>query len=166
MERTLLKSPDNKLLAFIQGESLIEYAEEYSKPEKIKRILFAVLLSILLLIINEKWFLPFIDWFASTAHCHILLGYSGVFVLLYSMFVGIPLFFAIWIGAIVIPIGINGLIQGQFPPKDLKVYKPTLIIRGWKAHIKSIFHLIFPVLFVALSIWGYFQVDDTYKEVY
>lgn len=141
-------------------EVVIEYAEEFSKTEKFKRIFLYSLLGVLVLIINEKWYLPFINWYVDSVHCHTPLGYSGISVMWYSLFVGLPLFCAFIIGVVTVPIGYKGLIHKQFPPKGMKVYRPTKILRGWKGNLKSIFHLLMPTLFILVSVWGYFQVDQ------
>ncbi len=153
------------MLAFTQGESVIEYAEEFSKGEKLRRILLAMLLGLFIMITHNKWVFPFTSWYADTAHCHTPLGYSGILVLWYSLFVGMPLLCAFIIGVVTVPIGYKGITQKQFPPKGMKVYKPTKILRGWKGHLKSVLHLLIPTLLILLSIWGYFQVDKMPHEV-
>ena len=143
----------------------MEYAEEFSKPEKIKRICLAMLLGVLGLIINEKWYLPFINWYVSTVHCHTPFGYSGISVMWYSIFVGLPLLCAFIIGVFSIPIGCKGLMHKQFPPKGMKVYNPTKILRGWKGNVKSIFFLLIPISLILFSVWGYFQATDLLQKV-
>jgi len=83
----------------------------------------------------------------------------------HSLFVGLPLFIALMIGIVTVPIGFKGLLHKQFPPKGFKVYKPTKILRGWKSKVKSIFHLLMPVFLIMFSVWGYFQVDEMPHEV-
>lgn len=151
--------------AFTQGESVIEYAEEFSKGEKLRRILLAMLLALFIMITLNKWVFPFIYWYADTVHCHTPLGYSGISALWYSLFVGMPLFCAFIIGVFTVPIGYKGIIQKQFPPKEMKVYKPTKILRGWKSDVKSLFHLLLPIFLILVSIWGYFQVEQMPHEV-
>jgi len=152
-------------MGILLKERVIEYAEEFSKPERFKRIFLFLLLGILVLIINEKWYLPFIHWYADTVHCHTPFGYSGISVMWHSLFVGLPLFCAFIIGVVTVPIGYKGLMHGQFPPKGMKVYKPTKILRGWKGKVKSIFHLLIPTSLILFSVWGYFQVDKMPHEV-
>lgn len=137
----------------------MEYAEQYSKPEARKRIGLQVLLGALILICHIKWVQPFIDWYINTAHCHQPYGYSGLSVLWYSLFVGLPLFIALIINFTVLPLGIKGLIEQQFPPKGVKVYKPTKILRGWHAKLKSFSCILIVLLLNLIPIWGYFQVD-------
>ncbi|MBQ4832295.1 hypothetical protein J8L70_03485 [Pseudoalteromonas sp. MMG010] len=118
-----------------------------------------ILLATLGLIINHKWYLPFVNGYVSTVYCQTPFGYSGVSVLWYSLFVGLPLLASLIIGVFTIPIGYKGLIEQQFPPQGMKVYRPTKIQRGWKGKVKSLSHLFIPLFFVSFAIWGYFQVD-------
>ena len=80
-------------------------------------------------------------------------------VLWYSLFVGMPLFCGLLFAIPSVPIGVRGLRDKQFPPKGFKVYKPTKILRGWRAKAKSLSYTFSALLFVALAIWGSFQVD-------
>ncbi len=124
-----------------------------------------MLLGLFIIITHNKWVFPFISWYADTAHCHSPLGYSGISVLWYSLFVGMPLLCAFIIGVVTVSIGYKGITQKQFPSKGMKVYKLTKILRGWKGDLKSAFHLSIPALLILLSIWGYFQVDKMPHEV-
>lgn len=135
----------------------MEYAEEFTQKEKYQRIALTMLFATFIVITHEKWVFPFISWYASTAHCHTPLGFSGASVLWYSVFVGLPLLCAIVIGVVSIPLGIKGLRDKQFPPQGIKVYKPTKIMRGWKATVKSAMHLVIPIALILMSIWGIFQ---------
>ncbi|MEZ9139105.1 MULTISPECIES: hypothetical protein [unclassified Shewanella] len=83
----------------------------------------------------------------------------------HALFVGLPLFSAVIIGLVTVPLGYKGIIHKQFPPKGVKVYKPTSILRGWKASGKSILHLLTPSLFILFSVWGYFQVEQMPHEI-
>lgn len=148
------------MLIFYPKEVVIEFAPEYSKSEKIKRIAFALLLALFVMITHNQWVFPFIGWYADNAHCYSPLGYSGILVLWYFIFVGLPLLSAFIIGVFSLPLGVKSLIQQQFPPKGVKVYKPTVIIKGNKAKIKAIGNILAPLLFVVIALWGFFQVDE------
>ena len=119
----------------------------------------------MVLIINDKWYLPFINWYVDTVHCHKPFGYSGISVMWNALFVGLPAFCALLISIVTVPIGYKGLIDKQFPPKGMKVYKPTKIIRGFKSNLKSMFHLLIPSLLILLAVWGYFQVEKMPQEI-
>lgn len=112
------------------------------------------------MIISIKWFIPFLEWYVDTVHCHTPFGYSGISVLWFSTFVGFPLLSAIFIGLFTLPVGIKGFMHGQFPPKGVKVLQPTKILTGWRANLKLTAHILIPLFFLFFSIWGYFQVDE------
>jgi hypothetical protein len=139
---------------------VIAFAEEFSKKEKLERVTLHIILGTFVVITHQKWVLPYIEWYANTAYCHSPLGYSGITVLWYSLFVGLPVFCSILVGGYSVPVGVKGLRDSQFPPKGVKVYKPTKIIRGWSSKAKSLAHLLSPLLFVAIGVWGSFQVDN------
>ncbi len=143
---------------------MIEYAEEYPKTEKYKRVFLFILLGGLCVIINEKWFLPFLNWYVDTVYCHQPFGYSGISVLWYSLFVGIPLLVVL----LSIPydfICIRAIRQQQFPPQGMKVYKPTKIRRGWQANAQALFFLLITFCFIVFSVWGYFEAGKMPQEV-
>lgn len=153
------------LIIGLLKERVIEYAEEFSKSEKLKRICLFLLLGVLVFIIHKKWFIPFLDWYVDTVHCHTPFGYPGISVLWYALFVGLPLLSAFIIGIVTVPTGFKGLLHKQFPPKEMKVYKPTAIRRGWQGNLKSIFHLLVPALLILCAVWGYFQVGQMPHKV-
>lgn len=143
----------------------MEYAEEYSKDEKNKRILLYILLGGIFVLVNQKWLMPYFSWFVETVHCHHPFGYTGISVLWHSLFVALPLFCAFLVGFFSIPLGYKGLVDGQFPPKGTKVLKPTKIYRGWKGKAQSTVQLLLPMFLVLLSIFGYFYIDELPHEV-
>ncbi|MBU2871122.1 hypothetical protein [Colwellia sp. E2M01] len=147
-----------------KNEETVEYAEQYPKNERIRIILLMMLAATFIVITHEKWVFPFIGWYARTAHCHTPLGFSGISVLWHSVLVGLPLFCALIIGVFTMPIGIKGLKDKQFPPKGMKVLKPTKILKGWKGTFKSVGHIIVPTIMVGIAVWGYFQVDTMPHE--
>ncbi|MEL0658490.1 hypothetical protein V6255_04975 [Psychromonas arctica] len=118
----------------------------------------------MIVITHLKWVFPYIGWYAETAYCHTPFGYSGIMVLWYSLCVGMPLFCGVLFAISSVPVGIKGLRDKQFPPKGFKVYKPTKIVTSWRAKVKSLGYTFGALLFVAVAIWGSFQVDSMPNE--
>lgn len=141
----------------------MEYAPQFSKQEARRRIFLTILVAGFLVLVHLKWLQPLIVFYIETAHCHTPFGYSGFYVLWVGMFVGIPLFFALSISPWALSLGIKGLIHGQFPPKGMKVYKPTKILRGGLGMAKSIALIFFPFIFLMMAVWGSTQVDSMPK---
>ncbi|WP_144206921.1 hypothetical protein [Shewanella donghaensis] len=142
---------------------IIEFAPEFTQAEKIRRVTLYALLGALIVITHNKWVFPYISWYATTAHCHTPFGFSGITVLWYSVFVGLPIFCFFLVSFSLLPMGIKGLQEQQFPPMGVKVYKPTPILRGWKAKLKSLSCIALPIFFIGLGVWGCFQADKMPK---
>jgi hypothetical protein len=82
------------------------------------------------------------------------LGISGVAVLLYGLFVGLPLGLALIIGLTLGRYGFRVLRDGQLPPVGEKVFRPTRIERGRKAKLVGIGQVMAPLMLVAIAVWG------------
>jgi len=136
----------------------MEYAAEYTKKEKMTRILLFALLGLALIFFHTTYFRPFISDFSQKPHCYELLGFNGADYFWHLVFIGIPTS-AFFISLVMLPLGIKGIKEGRFPPESVKVYKPTVIKTGALAYFKSGIHIIVPATILALSIWGYHQVD-------
>ncbi|WP_394203697.1 hypothetical protein [Shewanella waksmanii] len=117
------------------------------------------------MIIHKKWLFPYIGWHAETVHCHQLFNYSGASVLWFSLLVILPLFCSIILALVLLPIGIKGLRYQQFPPPGVKVYRPTRIVNGHLAKLKSLCYILAPLVFVLMAIWGYFQLEHMPTDV-
>ncbi|EHR1282448.1 hypothetical protein ACTBKU_004606 [Vibrio parahaemolyticus] len=136
----------------------MEYASEYTKKEKITRISLFTLLGLGLFFFHTTYFRPFISDFSQRPHCYEWLGFNGAEFFWHLVFIGVPAF-AFLISIVMLPLGIKGIKEGRFPPESVKVYKPTVIKTGAVAYFKSGILIIVPTTTLALSIWGYYQVD-------
>lgn len=141
-----------------------EFADEYTKQEKIRFVILYLTAALFIYITHEQWVFPWLRWYASTAYCHSVFGYSGILILWAGLFVGLPIFLGLLIGTCTVWPGIKTLKQGQYPPKGSKVFKPTKILRGKAATFRGLSLLLAPCLFVAVAIWGAFQVPRMPKE--
>lgn len=115
-----------------------EFADEYTKQEKIRFVILYLTVGPFIYITQEQWVFPWLRWYASTAYCHSVFGYSEILIL--------------WVGLLV------GL------PKGSKVFQPTKILRGKAATFRGLSLLLAPCLFVAVAIWGAFQVPKMPKR--
>ncbi|HHX8561846.1 hypothetical protein ND925_04930 [Vibrio diabolicus] len=136
----------------------MEYAEEYTKKEKITRISLFALLGLVLIFCHTTYFRPFISDFGQSPHCYELFGFNGAEYFWHLVFIGFPAS-AFLISIVMLPLGVKGIKEGRFPPESVKVYKPTVIKTGAVAYLKSGVLIIVPAAILALSIWGYYQVD-------
>ncbi|HCG8254260.1 TPA: hypothetical protein NJ905_004588 [Vibrio parahaemolyticus] len=136
----------------------MEYAAEYTKKEKITRISLFALLGLGLIFFHTTYFRPFISDFSQRPHCYELFGFNGAEYFWHLVCIGVPAS-AFLISIVMLPLGIKGIKEGRFPPESVKVYKPTVIKTGTVAYFKSGSLVIVPAAILALSIWGYYQVD-------
>ncbi|WP_281543743.1 hypothetical protein [Grimontia sp. SpTr1] len=112
----------------------------------------------LLFLTAQFWLLPMIDNFAERPHCYSVFGIQLVNYFWYLVFVGLPL--SIFIPAmLLIPSGVKGWKQGQFPPIGTKVFRRTRIKVGVQGKLFSAFQMLPAILVLALSVWGYFQAS-------
>jgi hypothetical protein len=139
---------------------LPEFAEMLTMTERIRIIVFGILLGAAVVILAKGWLFPWLKGFATTAHCRTVWGVDGVSVLWYGLFVGLPLIVALLILAFVGWRGYKVLRDGQFPPLKEKVARPTRIRRGWVAKFIAYLHFGLCLPLFALSAWGYFQAAE------
>ena len=137
----------------------MEYAEEYTKKEKIVRLSCFILLGAFSIFAANTLFFPFVEDFAARPHCFTFISYNGADIIWHGLFIGMPLSLLLIVTPAMLPMGIKSLKQGQFPPAGTKVYKPTPIATGSKATIKALAFVLMPVLLLAFTVWGTLQVD-------
>lgn len=109
-----------------------EFAQEYSKKEKIYILGKYLSIALAVVLLSEYWLFPAINVFAENSACLEYFGVNGFVIFWYSVFVRIPLFSAFVMWWFIGRIGIRILRDGQVPPKGEKVFHPTKIIRGSK----------------------------------
>jgi len=136
------------------------YAPEHTKQERIKLVIKSASWALPLYICLRYWFFPWLEKYASNARCYDYGTFTGLHVLYYGIFIGMPLSFAVILFAIEGPKNIQIIRLGQYPMPGEKVLSPTKYVYGLRA--KSIAILFFGILFflVGLSIRGYYWAKD------
>ncbi|HDM8211971.1 TPA: hypothetical protein P0E22_001968 [Vibrio harveyi] len=136
-----------------------EYAPQYSKKEKIIRVaiagVFCVLAGVLFKLEGE----PLLQAVAKAPECYEVFGMSGFELLVHMLFFWVPLSVFLLSAVLMLPLGVRGLIEGQFPPKGVKVFRPTAIQRGKLGTFKSLIHLLLPLLCFGFVVWGNGQIE-------
>ncbi|MGD1452882.1 hypothetical protein [Vibrio harveyi] len=136
-----------------------EYAPQYNKKEKIIRIaiagVFCILVSVLFKLEGE----PLLQAVAEAPECYEVFGMSGFELLVHMLFFWVPLSVFLLSAVLMLPLGVRGLIEGQFPPKGVKVFRPTAIQRGKLGTFKSLIHLLLPLLCFGFVVWGNGQIE-------
>jgi hypothetical protein len=141
-----------------------EFAEEYTRAEKLRYFIFYGSLILIPFIVGKIWISPWFKWFVKTGQCHRIYGLHGFEVLMFGLFVGLPCF-AMLACLHFSREGYKIFRDKQWPAKNTKVFKPTKIVHGKKALAIGIAGLILPTLPLVLAIWGYGAAEKLTKDV-
>ncbi|AWB65829.1 hypothetical protein C2869_04960 [Saccharobesus litoralis] len=136
-----------------------EYAPEYSKSEKRLRLSIYLGIALVLILVLKFGLLPFLQSFIESAHCHQSFGVSDIKILWLGLFVGIPMLTSLTLAICFWPLAIKGLVEQQYPPTGVKVFKPTKVLKGSQAKRRCALLLCLPLLFLPITIWGHTQAD-------
>jgi hypothetical protein len=141
-------------------EKIQEFAEQYTLAERVRLVVFGCVSGAVVIGSGKLWLFPWLHAFSASAHCSNLLGFNGTTVLWHGLFVGIPLFSAILVGALVGRRGFKILQQGRTPPAGEKVFRPTPIVRGRRAKLRGLVQFFAALPLVAIAAWGYVQAEQ------
>lgn len=136
-----------------------EYAPQYSKKEKIIRVAIAGVFGLLVGVLFKLEGEPLLQVVAEAPECYEAFGMQGLELLVHMLFFWMPLSVFLLSAVLMLPLGVRGLIEGQFPPKGVKVFRPTAIQRGKLGTLKSLIHLSFPLLCFGFVVWGNGQIE-------
>lgn len=131
-----------------------EYAELYTTKQRLVFIAITLGLLLPLMILMERVGFPALEDYAASAHCRELLGMPGTTVLIYALFVGLPLGGAVLGGVPLAWRGLRIIRDGQSPPRGARVFKPTRIRRGAQARFAGYGHSLPLLFFIGVAIWG------------
>jgi len=134
-----------------------DYAPEYTRRERIIFLVKHMLWFVPLLIATEFWFFDRLEEFSNQAHCYRYGNITGFHLLMYGMFVGIPLSSAVLIAALEGRRSLEVLRLGQNPLPGEKVFQRTKYQFGFKAKVKPIALFCFIGFFLLFSVWGAVQ---------
>ena len=136
-----------------------EYAPEYTSKEKLVRVMSVGVLGVGVFGLYKFIAKPYLEGIASDPECYEIMGISGVEFVWNLIFFGYPFLMFVLTVVLMLPLGIRGFIEGQFPPRGVKVYKPTVIRRGALGVFFSAVHIVLPASAFGLTVWGHFQID-------
>lgn len=137
-----------------------EFAEEYSRRERIRIVVFGIVAGAVLVLAGKIWFFPWLQAFSATAACRTVLGLSGSTVLSYGLFFGLPMSVALAIGLSFGRRGFRILREGRVPPSGEKVFRTTRVERGARAKQAGLLQMLAVVPPFVLALWGLFQAED------
>jgi len=146
-------------------DSTDEFAEQYTLKERVRFVLLWLTLGGAFVLGWKGWLLPRWAEFARTSQCYEFNGVSGIAVVFYTTFVGLPLFLALCMAILSSRRGLKILRDRQAPYKGEKVFRPTKIKRGRAAVVIGWQLVLAPLMFVAIAIWGEFQAGDLVRRI-
>ena len=138
----------------------VEFAPEYTKGERVRFVALGALAGAAVISVCQLWFFPWLRDFSASAPCRSFFGVNGIVLLMYGMFVGVPLLAAVLVGALVSRRGYKILRQGRVPPRGEKVFRPTPVQTGAKARWSGYMQLLSVVPLLGLTVWGAFQAQS------
>lgn len=142
----------------------LEFAEQYSRAERIRIALLGTTAGGFLIALEKLWFSPWLHEFSASAQCRTVFGVSGTTVLFYGLFFGLPVLSGLVVACAFGRRGFKILKDGQVPPLREKSLRLTRIRRGSGAKLIGYLHLAAFVPFLALGVWGYAQADGLSKQ--
>ncbi len=138
----------------------IEFAPEYTKAEKVRFMALGAVAGTVVIALGQFWLFPWLREFSASAPCRAPFGVNGMVLLMYGLFVGVPLLAAVLVGALVGRRGYKVLRQGRVPPSGEKVFRPTQVRTGVRACWSGYVQLLSVVPLLALAAWGAFQAQQ------
>jgi hypothetical protein len=110
-----------------------EFAPRYSTKERRRRLLLHGVLCVLMFVAVFWWALPRLRSYFDTARCETIFGLPGSTVLVYGVFVGLPLAAAILIVLLTARTSLHAIATRRYPPPGRKVYGRVKVKKGWQA---------------------------------
>jgi hypothetical protein len=142
-----------------------QFAPEYSKRERILMVVKAIAVVLPIYLLAQFWFIDWLGVYAATAHCRQYGNINGMQLLLYGLFVFMPLSFVLLIGLLEGKRAIRVLRLGQNPLPGEKVLGRRKYRYGNAARIQPIGLLTVLVILVGISIWGYFHAEKISRMI-
>jgi hypothetical protein len=134
-----------------------EYAPTYSLEERVKYTLISLAIAGAVIFVCNFVLFPRLLMLINHVECQTVYGVSGVAVVMYMAFVGIPLAAAAATAPFILPLALGAIRTRQYPPPGRKVLRKVKIQRGPAAVRMGWFALSFVPFFLALAVWGSFQ---------
>ena len=148
-----------------EHRAMSDYAPLYSKRERIRLALILAAVFLPLLLFAHYCFIPWISAYVPNANCYQYGDHDGLELLIYGVFVAIPLFFALVLLLLLGPRSLRIVRTGQDPLPGEKVLRKTRYRYGIKALLVPLTLLIMLLALVGMSIWGSFQVDKLTSHI-
>lgn len=156
---TTPKEKRYKYPKFVYEEG-VNYAPEYTARERLRKILFILSWVTPALIAYKLWFLPWLGEYAAQAHCDNYGPFTGVHIMFYGIFIGLPAS----MGIVFFTLEGKDILKiyrlGQYPLPTRKVFRPTKYVYGFRARVKAALSGVILLAIFGGSIWGYYAANE------
>jgi hypothetical protein len=151
-----IKTPKSERYKMPANQTGIGYAPEYTTKERINILLKTFAWAGPLVAALQFWFFPWLKQYSANAHCYQYGSFTGLHLIFYGLFIGLPLLMACMILILEGKRSINIIKLGQSPLPGEKVLKPTKYIYGAQAKLKAYLSFALILFALGLSVQGYF----------
>ena len=138
-----------------------DQTEQFDDPERRHRAWIEVTL-IVLTLISLGAIGQLDNWFGGVfqrAECISIWGMPGHTIVIYGIFVGLPIVWAAVVAGLLVPNGVRIIREGQFPVRGVKTLAPQRIVRGWRAKANGYVLALAWVPLAVIAAWGALQAD-------
>ncbi len=140
------------------------YAPLYSKRERIRLVLKLAAIFLPLYLLGQYWLFPAIEQYSTYANCYQYGKVNGVEVVMYGVFVGLPLSCALLVALLFGRRGLRIIRAGQDPLPGEKVLRKTRYRYGKMAWLTPMFTVLFTLYFIGLGVWGASQAEQISRD--
>ena len=159
------KSERYKLNLTSAKQAGVDYAPEYTTKERINIFLKTLAWAAPLVAALQFWFFPWLNQYVANAHCYQYGNFTGLHIIFYGLFIGLPLLMACMLLILEGKRSINIIKLGQSPLPSEKVLRPTKYIYGTQAKLKAYLFFAIMLLVLGLSVQGYFWAQPLITKI-
>ena len=160
-----IKTPKSERYKMPAKQVGIDYAPEYTTKERISIILKVLAWAGPLVLTLQFWFFPWLKQYSANAHCYQYGNFTGLHIIFYGLFIGLPLLMACMLLILEGKRSINIIKLGQSPLPGEKVLRPTKYIYGTQAKLKAYLFFAIMILVLGLSVQGYFWAQPLITKI-
>jgi len=142
-----------------------EFAPLYSRRERLVIVSKILAVAVPVYVAGYHWIFPWLRGYAKTANCDQLGAFSGLELLLYGVFVGMPLSMAVLLWLVEGRHGLRVWRLGQSPLPGEKVLRKTRYRYGAAARIRPLAAFAIIALLVGIAIRGGFEAHHLVREI-
>lgn len=142
-----------------------EFAPLYTTRERIRLVLKILAVAAPVYLLAQFWFFPWLQNYASFANCNFYGDINGVHLLMYGVFVFIPLSLALLIWLFEGRRCLEILRVGQYPLPGEKVLRKTRYRYGRAAMMQPFVLVLLIAVLIGASIWGSFQAEKIARMI-